>query len=542
MVLCLPCGDGAAMAALRARGMASVGIDTDPGNVAGCRARGLVAWPVSWRDLGGHRQRFDGVVADAVALGIVGEDGLAELLAALAVTALPGAVLLLLGVGEPDRALALLPADLAPAGSLGPALVLRRAARARPLAVGLPVAAYADLFTGCGRALELGAGTGRFVDALHLRDLDACGLEQDGRLAAAARARGLDVRHGGLEAVRDHAAAFGGVFAGNVVEALDGDGLAGLLAAARHALRPGGRLVVRAARAGRALALLQELAPAHGFPTCRRATPPGDAHDDVLVALAGDAAPALPAGLERVRMPTAALPIAQPPRSLFDLERCERRVSSQGGEDGVLEAIFARIGTTDRHCVEFGCGDGVQCNTAHLRQQGWTGLLMDGAAAPGDAGAAIHAAWITAENIEGLLDAHAVPSAPDLMSIDLDGNDYWVWRAIRRRPRVVIVEYNANLGCDEALTIPYDPGHRWDGTDFYGASLPALARLGRERGYTLVYCTQAGVNAFFVRDDVLAADGAGEAPPPLAAIYRPPNYWYRGARQPPDLSRAMVRL
>jgi hypothetical protein len=204
----------------------------------------------------------------------------------------------------------------------------------------------------------------------------------------------------------------------------------------------------------------------------------------------------------------------------------------------VLAAIFARVGATDRSYVEFGCGDGVQCNTAHLRRQGWRGLLMDGVDAPGAPDAEIHAAWITAENINALLDVHGVSQEPDLMSVDLDGNDWWVWRAITRRPRVVVVEYNANLGADDALTIPYDPQHRWDGSDYYGASLPALERLGRSKGYTLVYCNTAGVNAFFVRDDLLG----GEAPRDVRAIWRPPNYWYRRARQFPDLARPWVAL
>jgi hypothetical protein len=262
---------------------------------------------------------------------------------------------------------------------------------------------------------------------------------------------------------------------------------------------------------------------------------PLEAEDVALLALAAGQRPLQPAGLDRVRIDTAALPLQRPPRSFFDLERAERQVTSQGGEDGVLAELFARLGTTNRNYVEFGCGDGLQCNTTQLRRAGWTGLLMDGVAAPAADDAVIHAAWITAANINPLLDQHGVPAEPDLLSIDVDGNDYWIWRAITRRPRVVVAEYNANLPADRALTMPYDPQHRWDGSDFYGASLLALAQLGRTKGYTLVYCTQAGVNAFFVRDDLLP----GIEPVAPQLLYRAPNYWYRGARSRPDLTRAM---
>ncbi|HLQ39182.1 MAG TPA: hypothetical protein VK348_15335, partial [Planctomycetota bacterium] len=298
--------------------------------------------------------------------------------------------------------------------------------------------------------------------------------------------------------------------------------------------------LLRADRSSPVVPRARELAARAGFVACHVGAVPGDLRDCLLLAVADDRVHDLHAALpaELVRLATREPAIDQPLRSLFDLERCERRVCSQGGEDGVLEAIFAHIGTTNRSYVEFGCGDGVQCNTAHLRRQGWHGLLMDGVAAPGAADVVIHAAWVTAENIHALLDAHCVPAEPDLLSIDIDGNDYWVFGAITRRPRVVVVEYNANLGADEALTIPYDPEHRWNGTDFYGASLMALEQLGRSKGYTLVYCTQAGVNAFFVRDDLMG----GEPRRSVASVYRPPNYWYRGARQVPDLSRAMVTV
>lgn len=543
MALCLPCGDGARLEELRALDVPAVGVDVDPAAVQRCRERGFVAYVATWRDLAAHRQRFDAVLVDAQALGLASPGDLADLAAVLDGALLPGGLLFALGDPAPwaaSRALwsrDLLPVDTGPART-----VLQKRPVARPPSPGLVVGPYADVFVGCERVFEIGAGSGRMLDALAMRDLHVAGCEQDQMRAAAARERGLAVLRGGLEAAHGGGQPFGGVFVGHVVERLSPDQLALLLAVARRLLRPGGRFLVRARADAACFEIVRRLAAVHGFPVFRRGTAPGDARDSFAVLLANDDGPpstpaAPPEALAAVALPTGDTPIEQPLGSLFDLERFERRVTSQCGEDGVLEAIFARIGATNRQYVEFGCGDGVQCNTAALRRRGWRGLLMDGVAAPGAPDVRMHAAWITAENIESLFDAHDVPQEPDLMSIDLDGNDWWVWRAVERRPRVVVAEYNANLGPALALTIPYDPQHGWDGTDFYGASLPALVKLGRRKGYTLVHCTQSGVNAFFVRDDLLREEARDPA-----AIWRPPNYWYRSARQYPNLARQWVEV
>ena len=144
---------------------------------------------------------------------------------------------------------------------------------------------------------------------------------------------------------------------------------------------------------------------------------------------------------------------------LRDLTRYERKMSprnrgeyAQSGEDGVLEAIFALIGPTNRHYVEFGTQDGIQCNTRWLmKHRGWSGLLMDGSHENPSIGLARE--FVTAGNVEELFRKYGVPAEFDLLSIDIDGNDYWVWRAIRSyRPRVVVIEYNASLPCEPAVT------------------------------------------------------------------------------------------
>lgn len=200
---------------------------------------------------------------------------------------------------------------------------------------------------------------------------------------------------------------------------------------------------------------------------------------------------------------------------IADLNRFEKRVCSQNGEDGILAAIFAAIGVTDRFCVEFGVEDGRVCNTGLLRRQGWSGLWMDPAEGGPDW---IRREFVTAETVNELFDRYGVPERFDLLSIDIDGNDYWVWKAVAgRRPRVVVVEYNAGLGARVKRTVPYRPDFRWDGTDYFGASLRALADLGAEKGYRLVACDSSGVNAFFVADEL-----AGRfARVPVESLFRP---------------------
>jgi len=211
-------------------------------------------------------------------------------------------------------------------------------------------------------------------------------------------------------------------------------------------------------------------------------------------------------------------------RPIADLAPFEKRYSSQNGEDGILEALFAAIGTTNRSFVEFGVEDGSVCNTRRLRERGWSGLQMDPRDPPAPG---VSREFVTAENIESLLDKHGVPAEPDLLSIDVDGNDWWIWKAIvSRRPRVVAIEYNAGLRPPESRTIAYDPAFRWDGTDYFGASLAALASLGREKGYALAGCDSRGVNAFFVRGDLYAGRfvprSVAECWRPLAAPHAPP--------------------
>jgi hypothetical protein len=198
------------------------------------------------------------------------------------------------------------------------------------------------------------------------------------------------------------------------------------------------------------------------------------------------------------------------------LNRYEFGIFSQSGEDGIIAEIFRRIGPTNRTFVEFGVGDGRQNNTRYLLTTGWSGTWIEGneelvirirkqyAEKIKQGTLHVSHALVTAEVIESLLERNGVPQEFDLLSIDIDCNDYWVWAAIQRfRPRVVIIEYNAFFPPGHEWVIDYAPDAVWDGTRNFGASLTALEVLGAKKGYKLVGCNLAGVNAFFVREDLV---------------------------------------
>jgi hypothetical protein len=198
------------------------------------------------------------------------------------------------------------------------------------------------------------------------------------------------------------------------------------------------------------------------------------------------------------------------------LERYGTKVFSQFDEDGIIREIFRRIGVTNRRFVEFGVGSGIENNTVALLLYGWEGLWIEGSDTSirsiqsrfsdvlSDGRLTLKHGFITAENINELI-AEWFSGEIDLLSIDIDGNDYYVLDAITVvQPRAIVVEYNAKFPPDLPVVQAYNPDHRWRFTDYYGASLAALERVARKKGYSLVGCNFSGANAFFVRDDLLS--------------------------------------
>lgn len=217
-----------------------------------------------------------------------------------------------------------------------------------------------------------------------------------------------------------------------------------------------------------------------------------------------------------------------PQRDLLRLH--ELRLYSQNGEDGLLSYLFARLGSRSRRVVEIGIQDGTECNARNLIDNfRWWGLLVEGdqrsaarARARYAGRAQVREAFITRENVNDVL-ADAAGEI-DLLSIDIDGVDYWVWDAITAvRPRVVVIEYNAYLPPDEFRVVEYRPSFRryelHPSGFYFGASLEAYRSLGESKGYVLVACESAGANALFVQQD--DATRAGLRPLTAAEAYYP---------------------
>lgn len=214
----------------------------------------------------------------------------------------------------------------------------------------------------------------------------------------------------------------------------------------------------------------------------------------------------LPAIVRRLCLSDVELP---PP---YDLQAERFAFLSQNEEDGLLLALFKRFGMTDRRFVEIGCGMNGG-NSGFLAQEcGWSGLMVDAKAASIEkvkirfTGHAVRAETVrvTRENVNTLLTNCGLTGELDLLSIDIDGMDYWVWEAVTAcKPRIVAIEYNWLFRAERAVTIPYDADFDVSAGllgGYRGASLAALVHLGRRKGYRLVATEH--VNAFFLRNDL----------------------------------------
>jgi len=187
------------------------------------------------------------------------------------------------------------------------------------------------------------------------------------------------------------------------------------------------------------------------------------------------------------------------------------RLGSQNQEDGLTLALLQEAGATCRRFVEIGAGLSGGNSGFLARECGWAGLMVDGHEAHmAQVGRRFPtvtavAAWVTRENVNALIESHGFGGEVDFFSLDLDGNDYWIWEAVTAcTPRVAVLEYNSMFGAERAVTVPYDADfdRRRQHSTYYGASLAALTRLSARKGYRLVAVEPTGVNAFFLRDDV----------------------------------------
>ena len=185
----------------------------------------------------------------------------------------------------------------------------------------------------------------------------------------------------------------------------------------------------------------------------------------------------------------------------------EKRIYSQNGEDGLIEALFERVGVTNRFFVEIGASDGSENCTRYLAQSGWKGVWIEADASKAgtarmvvDDRVRVVQATVRRDNVVALLSEASVPERPDLLVLDIDGNDWWVLDSLLHsfQPRVLVVEYNGSFHPGQWWVRRYQPNLYWDGTFRHGASLSAMNDLAVSSGLTLVGCDSNGVNAFFV--------------------------------------------
>lgn len=206
-------------------------------------------------------------------------------------------------------------------------------------------------------------------------------------------------------------------------------------------------------------------------------------------------------------------------KDVRSIREAEFKVFSQAGEDGIIQFLISRIAVPNRTFIEFGVESYQEANTRFLlRHDDWKGLVIDGGeenvrliredrvAYPRHDLTAL-CAFITRENINELFTRAGFSGDVGLLSVDVDGNDYWIWEAIEAvSPRIVVCEYNSVFGPRAAVTVPYDPAFQRTKAHFsnlyFGASLPALCFLAEKKGYDFVGANTLGNNAFFVRKDL----------------------------------------
>jgi hypothetical protein len=191
------------------------------------------------------------------------------------------------------------------------------------------------------------------------------------------------------------------------------------------------------------------------------------------------------------------------------LEQFEKSIYSQNGEDGIIEHLFNELGTTNKIAVEIGVSvgpHGIETNTTNLLQQDWKSCwfdCMDNFNVPNNC--IFTKKFLTADNVVETFESLNIPKEMDLLSIDIDGNDYHLREALcEYRPRVCIMEYNGCFDGNEEYVMPRNDDYYWPGPQdrSFGASLKSFTKQANRFGYDLVYCETQGVNAFFVRKDI----------------------------------------
>lgn len=213
----------------------------------------------------------------------------------------------------------------------------------------------------------------------------------------------------------------------------------------------------------------------------------------------------------------------------MDLSLFEKKVFSQNGEDGITMKLVELIygdNNKNKIYVEFGVESGMECNTRILREKyNWMGLQMDGNNE--NLWINLRKEFITKENVVDLFKKYGVPYNINLLSVDIDYNDFYCLKEILANFQcdILICEYNATHLVNEDKIIIYDKNGCWDGSNYFGMSLLSLDKLGRKYNYSLVYCNENGTNCFLIHNDIiknknLQIKDTGD----IEKIYKPAGY------------------
>lgn len=223
---------------------------------------------------------------------------------------------------------------------------------------------------------------------------------------------------------------------------------------------------------------------------------------------------------------------------LDNIAAAEFKVFSQAGDDGIIQYLINKVYIPETTFIEFGVENYVESNTRFLlKHNNWSGLVIDGSEKAINYIKTDDIYWqhelkalqsfITAENINDLISSQGIKGEIGLLSVDIDGNDYWVWKAITVvDPVIVVVEYNSVFGIEKAITVPYRPDFVRNKEHYshlyFGASLKALCMLAEEKGYAFVGSNSIGNNAYFVKKERLG---------PLKALRPEEGYIYSRFRE-----------
>lgn len=232
-------------------------------------------------------------------------------------------------------------------------------------------------------------------------------------------------------------------------------------------------------------------------------------------------------------------------KNINTLAEVEFQVFSQFGDDGIIQWLVQQLPSINKTFIEFGVENYRESNTRFLLvNNNWSGFVMDGSQ---ENISAIKSeqlytffdlqavcSFITSENINALLSGTGFNSEPGILSIDIDGNDYWVWKAITGiRPAIIICEYNSLFGFNHPYTIPYEDSFV-RGTqypfNYYGISLLSACHLAGEKGYSFIGCNSAGNNAYFIDNKYLPHIGIKPVSPGEGYVFQKFTEAYSNAK------------